>query len=315
MSGKYQAYPEYKDSGVEWLGSLPEDWCVSRIKWLASGVGKSFTDGDWIESPYITDRGLRLLQTGNIGIGEYKEKGFRYISQDTFINLNCTEVMPDDVLICRLADPVGRACLAPRLSSRMITSVDVCILKPKEGVDKQFVVYFLSSNEYLGHLNSSSRGGTRQRVSRSDLGDVAFALPDIQEQRAIAAFLDHETARIDRLIEKQQRLIELLREKRQAVISHAVTKGLDPNVPMKDSGVEWLGQVPEHWEVSQLKYEVQAGTSITYGIVQAGPHVEDGIPYIKTSDMSGESLPLDGYSKTSPEIDNCQVPHDYKVAF
>jgi type I restriction enzyme S subunit len=254
MTVNFPRYPSYKNSGIEWLGVLPDTWTVSRIKWLASGEYKSFTDGDWIESPYITDNGVRLIQTGNIGIGKYKEKGFRYISDVTFTKLRCTEINPNDIMICRLADPVGRACLAPRLPERMITSVDVCILKPKATVDERFAVYFLSSDEYLGHLNSSSRGGTRQRVSRSDLGDVAFALPSTAEQRTIADFLDNETAKIDTLIEKQQQLIKLLKEKRQAVISHAVTKGLNPDAPMKNSGVEWLGQVPEHWEVVRLKY-------------------------------------------------------------
>jgi len=136
----------------------------------------------------------------------------------------------------------------------MLTSVDVSILKLSKDIDERYVVYFLTSNEYLGHLNSAGRGGTRQRIARSDLGDTAFVLPSINEQRTIAAFLDYETARIDQLIAKQQQLIELLKEKRQAVISHAVTKGLNPNAPMKDSGVEWLGQVPEHWVVKRLKH-------------------------------------------------------------
>jgi len=110
--------------------------------------------------------------------------------------------------------------------------------------------------------------------------------------------------KIDTLIEKQEQMIKLLEEKRQAVISHAVTKGLNPDVPMKDSGVEWLGDVPEHWDVSQLRYEKKSNTKITYGIVQAGPNVEDGVPYIRTGDMSGKTLPSTGYLKTSNEIDS-----------
>ena len=254
LAGKYHPYPEYKDSGVVWLGKLPSHWVVTCIKRLSSGAVKSFTDGDWIESPYITDDGVRLIQTGNIGIGKYKEQGYRFIANNTFAQLRCTEVKPNDVLICRLAEPVGRACLAPSLQDRMITSVDVSILKLDKNINERFVVYFLTSSEYLGHLNATGRGGTRQRIARSDLGDVAFALPSIHEQRIIADFLDYETARIDRLIAQQQRLIELLKEKRQAVISHAVTKGLNPDAPMKDSGVEWLGQVPEHWIVCRLKH-------------------------------------------------------------
>jgi len=149
----------------------------------------------------------------------------------------------------------------------------------------------------------SMGGGLRQSMKYSDMKWLPIWVPDWQEQTQIAYFLDYETARIDALIEEQQRLIELLKEKRQAVISHAVTKGLDPTVPMKDSGVEWLGEVPAHWEVKQLKHVVDPNTSITYGIVQAGPEFEGGIPYIRTSDMSGEELPTSGYPLTSPEID------------
>lgn len=132
-------------------------------------------------------------------------------------------------------------------------------------------------------------------------------LPSPAEQAAIATFLDRETAKIDALIAEQKKLLALLAEKRQATISHAVTRGLNPNAPLKASGIPWLGEVPAHWEVTQLKHIARPGTSITYGIVQAGPYFEGGIPYIKTSDMAGNRLPLDGYALTSPEIDASYV--------
>jgi len=231
----------------------PPGWQVKRIKRLATTTPGAFTDGDWIESPYITNEGVRLLQTGNVGIGQYKEQGYRFVTEETFRLLRCTEVRPGDVLICRLADPVGRACIAPDLGCRMITSVDVAILKMQVEHDPRFLVYYLSSERYLGHLEAICRGGTRDRVSRSMLGDIPVLAPPRKEQDAIANFLDRKTAAIDALIAKKERLIELLQEKRQALITQAVTKGLDPNVPMKESGMEWLGTVPAHWEVRPLK--------------------------------------------------------------
>jgi type I restriction enzyme S subunit len=253
-TGKWKPYPAYKDSGVEWLGEIPVHWEVTSIKKLARPGYQTFTDGDWIEAPYITQEGIRLLQTGNVGIGEYKEQGFRYISEETFNTFGCTEVLPGDVLICRLADPVGRACIAPEIGVRMITSVDVCILKLHDNIDSHFVIYFLSSPQYLTWMQALCRGGTRDRVSRSMLGAIEFPILPFREQSAIASFLDHETARINTLVAKKERLIELLQEKRAALISQAVTKGLDPTVPMKDSGVEWLGEIPAHWEVKRLKF-------------------------------------------------------------
>ncbi len=210
----FPRYERYKDSGIEWLCEVPAHWEVRTLRGLAREGRNTFIDWDWIESPFITDEGIRLIQTGNVGIGEYKEQGFRYVSEQTFYDLNCTEVEPGNILICRLAEPVGRACLAPKLGVKMITSVDVCILKSSKEVHTDYIVYLLSSSEYLGYMDGQCRGGTRDRVSRSFLGTVRLAIPSISEQQAIAAFLDCETAKIDALIAEQKRLIELLKEKR-----------------------------------------------------------------------------------------------------
>ncbi|QLD43492.1 restriction endonuclease subunit S [Bradyrhizobium diazoefficiens] len=152
-------------------------------------------------------------------------------------------------------------------------------------------------------LEWSKQGATVDSIEHAYLAATSIPLPPLPEQEAICDFLDHETDKIDALIEGQSRLIELLQEKRQALISQAVTKGLNSNVRMKSSGVDWLGEVPEHWEVTQLRRVAREGTSITYGIVQAGPDIEGGIPYIRASDMAGDQLPSDGYLRTSPEID------------
>ncbi|WP_420465796.1 restriction endonuclease subunit S [Panacagrimonas sp.] len=249
----FPRYPEYKYSGVEWLGEVPAHWEPKALRALARPGIDTFIDGDWIEAPYITDDGVRLIQTGNIGVGHYKEQGFRFVSEETFRALRCTEVEPGNVLICRLADPVGRACIAPDLGAKAITSVDVAILKLATDHDAGFVVYLLSSAQYLGYLEGQCRGGTRDRVARSFLGAIRLPIPLAAEQTAIATFLDRETGKIDALVAEQEKLIALLKEKRQAVISHAVTKGLNPDAPMKPSGIEWLGDVPAHWEVRALR--------------------------------------------------------------
>lgn len=216
-----------KDSGVEWLGTVPTHWSVCSLRSLARDEPLSFVDGDWIEAPYITDQGIRLIQTGNIGVGQYKEQGYRFVSEQTFRDLKCTEVEPGDILICRLAAPVGRACRAPALDARMITSVDVCILKPSPAVDADFLTYLLSSAEYLGYMEGQCRGGTRDRVSRSFLGRVRVCMPPTAEQREIAAGLNARTAEIDQLRREQQRGIDLLMERRAALITAAVTGQID----------------------------------------------------------------------------------------
>ena len=260
-------YLTYKPSDVAWLGDVPGHWEVKKIKNLARSDRKSFVDGDWIESPYIASDGIRLIQTGNIGIGEYREKGFRYISEETFMDLACTEFQPGDVLVCRLGEPVARACLAPRLGKRMITSVDVCILKPRDGVNARFVVYCMSSRQYLDWVGSLVRGSTRDRISRSMLGAFPMPLPPLPEQTAIVRYLDHVDRRIRRYVSTKRKLIALMEEEKQAVVSRAVIRGLDPNVRLKPSGVEWLGDVPEHWEVGSLKRFAARRP----GAIKAGP--------------------------------------------
>ena len=219
--------PRLKPSGVGWLGDVPEHWEVRRIAAAARPGADSFTDGDWVELPYITDSGIRLIQTGNVGIGQYREQGFRYIDESSFDELRCTEIDRGDVLICRLADPVGRACLAPDLGVRMITSVDVCILKASEQFSEAYLVFLLSSKRYLDYVESLVRGGTRDRISRSMLGVIKIPSPQAAEQRAIAAYLECETSEIDRSAATIAKAIERLEEYRTALITAAVTGKID----------------------------------------------------------------------------------------
>ena len=258
---KYRSEDEMKDSGIEWLGKIPEDWGVSRIKDTASNKYKSFVDGDWIESNFITEDGIRLIQTGNIGVGKYREQGYRYISDRTFKTLNCTEVFENDILICRLAEPVGRACLAPKMEVRMITSVDVCILKPNIFAFNEYLVYALSNQLYLDYANMIARGGTRQRISRSQLGDIKIPIGQLIDQQKIANFLDIKTSEFDSIISKKEQLIEKLEEAKKSLISEVVTgkvKIVDGELverepeEMKDSGVEWLGMIPKDCEVKRI---------------------------------------------------------------
>lgn len=218
-----------KPSGVEWLGDIPEHWGIKNIKRLARHGARTFTDGDWIELPYITDCGVRLIQTGNVGTGEYREKGFRYVSENTFVELNCTQVDPNDVLVCRLDGPVGRACLAPDLGCRAITSVDNTILKVRSDVDPRYVVYCLSSPVWLEWIQSLCRagGGFRYRISRSALGDLRLPVPPLDEQGRIADRLDESLLSNRHAVRREIRTIEVLREYRTRLIADVVTGKLD----------------------------------------------------------------------------------------
>lgn len=284
---KYQQYAEYKDSGVEWLDKVPSHWQPIAIKYLALEENTLFLDGDWIESKDISEEGIRYITTGNVGEGRYKEQGTGFITEEVFEKLNCSEVFENDILISRLNMPIGRACLVPNLNNKVVTSVDNVILRPDKAYSKNFLVYLFTSSEYFRHTANLSRGATMQRISRGLLGNIRISLPQKDEQTRIANFLDHETAQIDTLIEKQQTLIALLKEKRQAVISHAVTKGLNPDAPMKDSGVEWLGDVPEHWVVSPLKFYIDTRKGVAFKSVD---FTDLGVKVVKASDIKEKTI-------------------------
>lgn len=201
----------------------PESRSRTRLKRLAS----FFTDGDWIESPYMTSSGIRLIQTGNIGRGAFREQGDRYISEQTFRELGCTEVLPGDVLISRLANTVGQACLAPDLGCRMVTSVDVVICRPGSNVDPKYLVRYLSSDRHLSLAQLEARGTTMQRLARSQVGELPVPLPPLDLQHQAVADADREVAPLTHAVDRLRRQIDLLHEHRQALITAAVTGELE----------------------------------------------------------------------------------------
>lgn len=200
-------------------GQGQPSWQTTTLKRLAT----MFTDGDWIESPFITSSGIRLIQTGNIGRGYFKEQGDRYISEETFHELKCTEVHPGDVLISRLANTVGQACIAPDLGARMVTSVDVVILRPAPAVNAEFLVRYLSTDRHLSRARLEARGTTMQRLARSQVGELPVTLPPSwEDQITMAQRADDRSRPIAGAIDRLVRQIDLVAEHRQALITAAV---------------------------------------------------------------------------------------------
>ena len=216
-----------KDSGVEWLGEVPDHWRSIPIKYMALERGSLFLDGDWIESKDISSDGIRYITTGNVGEGAYKEQGAGYVSEETFIALGCTEVYEGDVLVSRLNNPIGRACIVPNLGCRVVTSVDNVIFRPDSKFHRGFVVFLFSSDQYFKHTGNLARGATMQRISRGLLGNIRVVTPPLEEQAEIACFLDRETACIDALVDEAITVVGLLQERRSALISAAVTGKID----------------------------------------------------------------------------------------
>jgi type I restriction enzyme, S subunit len=266
-----KTYDSYKDSGIQWIGEIPEHWKIVKIKYMPSNKPLSFIDGDWIESKdIIFDEGIRYITTGNIGEGKYKEQGSSFISEETFSELNCTEVFPGDLLISRLNKPIGRSCIVPDLGNRIVTSVDNVIFRPKEKYLKSYLNFLMNNPKYSDYTELIARGATMQRISRGLLAEIKLPVPPLFEQTAIANYLDLKTTEIDQIITDKEALINLYEEEKKALINEAVTKGVtlrevETSAPkLKPSGIDWLGEMPEHWEVKKLKYilSIRSGESI-----------------------------------------------------
>ncbi|MDF2396119.1 restriction endonuclease subunit S [Pseudomonas sp. 3MA1] len=239
----FPTYPAYKDSGVEWLGDVPEQWTLTRGDAYISSLTK-VVNAETLNDKEVFHYSIPVVQAS--GNGQF-ENGSEIDSSKFLVDQPL-------VLISKLNPRKNTVCLAKPHNVLTICSGEFVPLQ-SDIIDYKWLYYLVGSENFRKRLESLVESATRshQRVNPTDIVKFQGAFPSAPEQTQIARFLDHETARIDALIEEQQRLIELLKEKRQAVISHAVTKGLDPTVPMKDSGVEWLGEVPTHWDVARVK--------------------------------------------------------------
>ncbi|MDU3159475.1 MAG: hypothetical protein E7B34_28240, partial [Hafnia alvei] len=231
---KYKAYPEYKDSGVEWLGAVPNDWHIIKLKYMADLLTAKPSNPDEL---FI---GLENISSGD---GKYISK------EETITDCVAITFKKNDILFGKLRPYLAKSWLA---TFSGVCSSEFLVLRTVK-LHPKFLNYYSLTNKFIEQVNSSTYGSKMPRASWGFIGLLPVPTCSYTLSEKIATFLDHETTKIDNLIDKQQQLIELLKEKRQAVISHAVTKGLNPDVPMKASGVEWLGEVPEHWQVLPTK--------------------------------------------------------------
>ena len=280
----FPRYPEYKDSGVEWLGNVPDHWEVVRVRWLCE-IKKRIVGELGFDVLSITQRVIRIKDT---------ESNDGQLSMD-YSKYQLVEV--GDFAMNHMDLLTGYVDISP---VQGVTSPDYRVFSLRNPVrcHAKFFLY-LFQNGYLNKVfypfgQGSSQLG-RWRLPTEQFNDFWFPVPSFEEQSAIATFLDRETAKIDALVAEQEKLIALLQEKRQAVISHAVTKGLDPNVPMKDSGVEWLGEVPGHWEVTALKRHWTA-TDCKHVTAE---FIEDGIPLASIREVQSRWVELEEAKRTT----------------
>ena len=291
MYGKYQAYSEYKETDSEWMDRVPIDWDVLPLKFVTSSKVK---DGPH-ETPKFIDEGIPFFSVDGIQEHQLIFEGCRFISRDDHerFSLKCRP-KKGDVLLGKAAS-VGKVAYVDTDNEFNVWS-PLAVITPKCQETGRFIFYSLQSALLQVQCDVLSNSNTQKNLSMQTIDNLIFSFPAANVANQIANFLDHETAKIDTLIEKQQQLIKLLKEKRQAVISHAVTKGLNPSAPMRDSGVEWLGEVPEYWKIVPVKHI----SKICYGIGEPPKYQEEGIPLIRATNIRSGKISEVGLVLVNP---------------
>lgn len=273
----FKPYPNYKDSGVEWLGEVPEHWGISSIKRLSS-----ITTGNR-DSIHVEDDGKYPF----------------FLRSKKIEKINSYSFDGEAVLTAGDGD-VGE--IVHYINGKFDFHQRVYMMSNFKKVQGRFFYYYFYS--LFKKVAKDGRAKTTvDSLRKSHFDNFFMTIPELQEQNQIVSFLDSETSRIDNLIAKQEKLIEKLEEHRKSVISHAVTKGLDPNVPMKDSGVEWLGEVPEHWILKKYKFACKIYRGKFGHRPRNDPAFYDGeYPFIQTGDIARANKFIEKYSQTLNEL-------------
>ena len=276
---KYQKYAEYQDSGVEWLGEIPRHWDSKPLKYLCT-----YND-EVLPETTAKDAEIQYIDIGSVSAVDGISKIETMIFKDA--PSRARRIVRDgDVIVSTVRTYLEAIAPINNPPENLIVSTGFAVIRPNQYLYKSFASYCLRAKGFIKEVVARSVGVSYPAINSSDLVNITIPSIEYAEQVKIANFLDHETAKIDSLIAKQEKLIELLKEKRQAVISYAVTKGLNPDVAMKDSGVEWLGKVPEHWVVAQLKFNMLDIQTGPFGSqLHAEDYIEDGIPLINPAHM------------------------------
>jgi type I restriction enzyme S subunit len=279
-------YPKYKDSGVEWLGEVPEGWKISRLgfeSWVRARLG-------WkgLKAEEYVDDGFVFLSTPNIKPICIDFEDVNYIDADRYEESPEIKLRVGDVLLAKDGSTLGTVNVVRFLPRPSTVNSSIAVITPNSSLDGIFLFYLFQST-YMDDTIQRIKGGMGiPHLFQADLNKFYIPVPQTSEQMAIEAFLDRETAKIDALVEEQRRLIELLKEKRRAVISHAVTKGLNPRAKMKPSGIEWLGDVPEHWTIHPLRrFPCLVQTGPFGSQLHADEYITGGIPVINPVNLVG----------------------------
>lgn len=287
---RYKRYPKYKDSGVEWIGEVPEHWEVKRMRYVAS-----FTNSNVDKKSYDDQESVLLCNYIDVYHNEFITGNLQFMEATASeAEIERFSLQKWDVLMTKDSeDPgdIGVPSLVSEDLPRVVCGYHLTMIRADDSVLARLLHRSLMSHPTKAYFFIEAPGITRFSLGQDAIGNVPICLPPMEHRTAIADWIDHETARTDALIAKKTRFIELLNEKRAALITHAVTKGLDPEVKMKDSGVEWIGEIPERWTITKIKHVSRALIGLTYApedVVDDGT----GITVLRSSNIQDGQLDL-----------------------
>jgi len=248
-----QTYTHYKDSGIVWIGQIPEYWEVKKVKEICSMNGRIGFRG-YSQSDLVSEgEGAITISPSNIVENQMHFDNNTYLSWEKYFESPEIMVSNDDILIVKTGSTVGKVGIVKNLNIEATINPQLLVIKNIK-TNIQFTYEYLHSNIFYDFVKSNAIGSTIPTISETKIGNLPIIYPPIEEQEAIANFLDDKTAKIDALVQTKEQQIEKLKELRQAKIHQAVTKGLDANAPTKNSGVEWIGEIPAHWRVKKVKH-------------------------------------------------------------
>src|SRR5699024_7508072 len=274
MSRELKPYPKYKDSGVKWIGEIPGTWEVSKIKYLVKFNELTLSENvspmmniQYIDIGSIDSTG-NILNAENMKFEDAPSRARRILRKD-------------DTIISTVRTYLRAIATINVDKKNLIGSTGFAVLTPTEKVNSTYLSFLLHTSTYIDQIVSRSTGVSYPAITSNELSNIECIMPDKLNQDKIAIFLMKKTSEIDALIADKEKLISLLEEKRQAVITETVTKGLDPNVKMKDSGIEWIGEIPVHWEVIKIRFLGK----LQNGISKGGAYFGKGDPFVSYSNV------------------------------
>ncbi len=275
-----KSYPAYKDTGIVWLGNVPNSWGIKRIKHNTYVKGRIGWQG--LNSDEYGDVGVYLVTGTDFDKGRIDWDNCHRISEERYAEDPYIQLQDKDLLITK-DGTIGKIALVDKLPDKATLNSGVFVTRPKtDDYITPFMYWVLNSNAFNVFIDYTKTGSTIQHLYQQTFVEFSYPVPSLPEQQAIADFLDRKTAQIDTLIEKKQQQIDLLQEQRTALINHAVTKGLNPEVRMKDSGVEWYGSIPQHWDMKRLGRITSVIMDIDHKMPLA---VEKGVPFLSAKDL------------------------------